>query len=299
MNTITSAIKSLRTFVQKHIRGTVVGDGIVEFFKALKVNDLFTLILYAQDKHQPTKRMMGSADFFKKQEAETAKIAALLADDVSRQVYFDAIRYRQTHDRKDAPAYSEKDQYFVKDIVPLLKEEVFIDCGAFNGDTMKAFRRASGGVYKSIVCFEPVEESCRKLEKSGQGKRVTAIQAGVYKETTTLFFNADNGKGSKIANKSSAKTVATPVRAIDDTIECHDATFIKMDVEGAEMDALTGAKETIQRNKPKLAICIYHKDRDFIDIPRYILSLVPDYKLYVRHHAFSTNETVLYAIPPQ
>lgn len=297
MNKITSGIKSLRTFVQKHVRGNVLGDGIVEFCKALGINNLFTFILYAQDRKQPTKRMTDCKNFFSHHQAETDRILALLADDTSRQVYSDAIRYRQTHNPKTAPAYSEKDQYFVKGIVTLSPEEVFIDCGAFNGDTMKAFRKASGGVYKKIVCFEPVEDSCKKLEKRGAGKRVVAIQAGVYKETTTLYFAADNGKGSAIAKKDSAQNVATPVRAIDDTPECADATFIKMDVEGAEMDALRGAKETILKNKPKLAICIYHKDRDFIEIPDYILSLVPDYKLYVRHHSFSINETVLYAIP--
>jgi len=142
-----------------------------------------------------------------------------------------------------------------------------------------------------------VEEYHKRLEKRGKGKRVTAIRAGVYKKSTTLSFNAEGGKGSAITN-TAEHTVSIPVRAIDDVPECHDATFIKMDVEGAELDALYGAKETILRNKPKLAICIYHYHRDFVEIPKWIHSLVPEYKLYVRHHAFSVNETVLYAIPP-
>ena len=75
-------------------------------------------------------------------------------------------------------------------------------------------------------------------------------------------------------------------------------TYIKMDVEGAELDALHGAKETILRNHPKLAICFYHYQRDFVEIQKWIHSLVPEYKLYIRHHSFSVNETVLYAIPP-
>ena len=74
---------------------------------------------------------------------------------------------------------------------------------------------------------------------------------------------------------------------------------IKMDVEGSELDALEGAKQTILNNKPKLAVCLYHKTKDFIDIPNLIHNLVPEYKLYVRHHSFSVNETVLYAIPPE
>ena len=66
-----------------------------------------------------------------------------------------------------------------------------------------------------------------------------------------------------------------------------------------ELDALKGARQTILRNKPKLAICLYHKTKDYIEIPNWIHTLVPEYKLYVRHHSFSINETVLYAIPPE
>ena len=173
-----------------------------------------------------------------------------------------------------------------------------MDCGAFDGDTMKEFIKASHGVYKQIICFEPVKEYYEKLVKRGKGKKVTAICAGVYKETTTLHFNADNGKGSSITS-APENTITVPVRSIDDTLECQNATFIKMDIEGSELDALRGARKTILKNKPKLAICLYHKHKDFVEIPTWIHNLVPEYKLYVRHHSFSVNETVLYAIPPK
>lgn len=298
MSTITDTIKDLRIFVQDHIRGTVPGDGIVSFFKALGVNDLLTRILYAQDRKEPTKSMLYAEKYFGAHQKELDAVAALLADDLSRKVYFDAIRYRKTHNPADAPKYSKHDQYFVKDIVPLSEHEVFVDCGAFDGDTMKEFIKATKGRYQGIVCFEPVEEYHKRLEKRGRGKKVTAICAGVYKETTTLHFNAGGGKGSAITS-SSANTITVPVRAIDDVPECKNATFIKMDVEGSELDALKGAKQTILRNKPKLAICIYHMQRDLVEIPKWIHALVPEYKLYVRHHSFSVNETVLYAIPPE
>ncbi len=298
MSTITDIIKKLRIFVQDHIRGTLPGDAVVSLLKTLGVNDWFTRILYAQDRKNPTKGMQNAEKFFEQHKEDIEKISGLLADDLSREVFFGAIRYRKTHNPKDAPHYSKHDQYFVKDIVPLSSQELFVDCGAFDGDTMKEFIKASKGNYQGIVCFEPVEEFHKKLKKRGKNKKVTAICAGVYKETTTLHFNADNGKGSSITS-STENTITVPVRAIDDTPECQNATFIKMDVEGSEMDALRGAKETILRNKPKLAICLYHRHRDFVDIPNWIHKLVPEYKLYVRHHSFSVNETVLYAIPPE
>lgn len=297
MNTITDTIKNLRIFVQDRVRGSVLGDSIVACGKALGINDLLTRLMYVQDRKEPTKGMLYAEKYFTDHKKELDSVAELLADDLSREVYFAAVNYRKTHDPKDAPKYTKHDQYFTKDIVPLTKHEVFIDCGAFDGDTMKEFMKVTRGCYQSIVCFEPVEEYHKRLEKRGKGKNVTAIRAGVYKATTTLQFNAEGGKGSAITN-ASENTISIPVRAIDDVPECKDASFIKMDVEGSELDALYGAKQTILRNKPKLAICIYHRHRDFIEIPKWIHRLVPEYKLYVRHHAFSVNETVLYAIPP-
>ena len=73
-------------------------------------------------------------------------------------------------------------------------------------------------------------------------------------------------------------------------------TFLKMDIEGSELKALHGARKIIQRDKPKLAICVYHKPEDIIEIPLYINSLVPEYKFYMRHYGYTPANTVLYAI---
>lgn len=298
MSTITNCIKSLRRFTQNHIRKTTLGDGIVNLFKAIGLNDYFTKILYSEDRKKPTKSMLYAEKYFAEHQKDLEEISSLFSDDVSRDVFFSAIKYRQTHNPKDVPSYSKNDQYFVKDIVPLTDSEVFIDCGAFDGDTMKDFIKIAKGNYQSIVCFEPVEEFHQRLEKRSRGKKVIALRAGVYKESTTLQFNAEAGKGSSISSNAQ-NTISVPVLAIDDVPECKNATFIKMDVEGSELDALKGAKQTILNNKPKLAICLYHRPKDFIEIPKWIHTLVPEYKLYVRHHSFSINETVLYAIPPE
>lgn len=298
MSTITNCIKSLRRFTQNHIRKTTLGDSIVNLFKAMGLNDYFTKILYFEDRKKTTKSMLYAEKYFTEHQKDLEEISSLFSDDISRDVFFSAIKYRQTHNPKDVPSYSKNDQYFVKGIVPLTDSEVFIDCGAFDGDTMKDFIKATKGKYQSIVCFEPVEEFHKRLEKRGRGKTVTALRAGVYKESTTLQFNAGAGKGSSISSNAQ-NTISVPVLAIDDVPECKNATFIKMDVEGSELDALKGAKQTILNNKPKLAICLYHRPKDFIEIPKWIHTLVPEYKLYVRHHSFSINETVLYAIPPE
>jgi hypothetical protein len=116
--------------VQDNIRGTLLGDGIVSFFKALGVNDLFTKIIYAQDRKEPTKGMQNAEKYFSEHTEDLNKVASLFADDYSREIYFATINYRKTHNPKDAPKYSKHDQYFAKDIVPLSDSEIFIDCGA-------------------------------------------------------------------------------------------------------------------------------------------------------------------------
>lgn len=109
-----------------------------------------------------------------------------------------------------------------------------------------------------------------------------------------LRFQA-KGNGSSCIDMDGS--IDIPVMPIDSAVDAAErVTMIKMDVEGAELESLKGARETILRNKPKLAICIYHEPKDLTEIPLYIKSLVPEYKLFVRHHSNYFGETVLYAI---
>ena len=229
MDNISTKIKDLRLFVQNHIRGSAIGDGVVDFFNMIGVNDQLTKILYTGDQKNPTKGMQNAVKFFNAHQKETDAVMNLLADQKSKDVYQSAIRYRQTHNWKDAPIYSKQDQYFVKDIITLTDQEVFVDCGAFDGDTMEKFFKACDNKFRRVICFEPMLEYYQKIEKRSEEKNVIPIRAGVYKETTVLNFNAD-GKGSAITTKNNETTISVPVCAIDDTLECQDATFIKMDV---------------------------------------------------------------------
>lgn len=117
--------------------------------------------------------------------------------------------------------------------------------------------------------------------------------AGLWSEKSTLHF-AERGSGSScITEKETGVSIDTV--SLDQCVS-DKVTFIKMDIEGAELEALKGNRKIIQRYRPKLAICIYHKKEDLIDIPMYIKELVPDYKLYVRHYSHGITETVLYAV---
>lgn len=192
-------------------------------------------------------------------------------------------------------------QYFDSDIVKLSDHEVFIDAGAYDGETTVNFARfceRQEKSYSKIICFEPSEEmveKCRKTVSAAQIRNVSVIEACVYRDNRELCFD------NTLANSGSAAIAQTgedKVRAVsvDACPECEDATFIKMDIEGAELDALTGAQDVIKRNRPKLAICLYHKTEDIIRIPMFIQSLRSDYKFYIRKYTPHHGEIVLYAV---
>lgn len=123
---------------------------------------------------------------------------------------------------------------------------------------------------------------------------IELVAKGAYSSNGTVRFKslAENGSSNiSISGELSIDTIT-----IDTMLAGGEATYIKMDIEGSEMEALLGAKNTIEKYRPNMAICLYHKESDLWEIPYYILKTYPDYKLYIRHYSFTTNETVLYAI---
>lgn len=124
-------------------------------------------------------------------------------------------------------------------------------------------------------------------------KRIVLKESGLSDETGELFFY-DRGSSSYLTDEEHANSVVM-VSSIDDMDDCQKATWIKMDIEGAEWDALHGAEKVIRKNRPILTICIYHSDEDMIRIAEWVHETVPKYKLYVRHHTRRDHETVLYA----
>lgn len=196
--------------------------------------------------------------------------------------------------------YSENDQYFVKDIIKFDDGEVFIDVGGFIGDTVQVFIDLAikvGAKFKKIVVFEPDAANCALIKKNFRKRKdVVLIEKGLSDREKTLFF-AGTGPWVRVVDDPEKSTFSVPVVDLDSVPEGQDATWIKMDIEGSEMDALKGAQNLIRRNHPKLTICIYHSDEDMLRIAEYIHVLVPEYKLYIRCHKGNGSETVLYAIP--
>ncbi|WP_051555490.1 FkbM family methyltransferase [Anaerovibrio lipolyticus] len=179
------------------------------------------------------------------------------------------------------------------DVFSAPSDGVLIDGGAYDGATAKIFMNWVGqGNYSKIICYEPeprqAENIKQKIEKEGL-ENIEVINAGLWDSIEELNFNV-SGAGSSIVSTGQMVIKCT---TIDDTIK-EKVSFIKMDIEGAELKALHGAEKIIIRDKPKLAICIYHKKSDIYDIGSYIISIWPECKMKIRHYTTYASETVLY-----
>lgn len=228
--------------------------------------------------------------------SEFERLYNRLEDDFSRLTLENVLKGRISANLEYFRKVCVDNQYFPGDIVTLENNEVFLDIGAFVGDTIAEIEKETNGNYKKIYCFEPDKNCINVLKKNvKEYKNVMIIEKGAWDKCETLYIQQDSEHGASFINEMGE--YAIELDCIDNCIdEGEHVTHIKMDIEGAELAALHGAQKIIKKNRPKLAICVYHKNEDILDISRYILSLVPEYKLFLRHHNISGTETVLYAI---
>jgi FkbM family methyltransferase len=190
-----------------------------------------------------------------------------------------------------------RNQYL--DVFEPQEEEYIIDCGAFNGETEWMFFNWGSSKIKKIYALEldPVNKNTclNYYENKGLMPIIDFINKGV--SNTNCAIRIENSSIGSSGSHIGEGSVMAEVVKLDDLIK-GKVTFIKMDIEGAELDALNGAEKIIKTQKPRLAICVYHKPSDIYEIPSYLLSIVPEYKFIVRHYSSYSWETVLYAYVP-
>jgi len=189
-----------------------------------------------------------------------------------------------------------KNQYFEAPIIVPQPNEIFIDAGCCDCGTSLLFREWCGGNYDKIYAFEPDPESydrCQSVINQEQLHNIELLNAGAWSCDDQLKFNSTENGASSIVSEGGT---LINVRSIDSVLQGERATLIKLDIEGAELQALKGARETIVKHRPRLAVCVYHKPEDMLEIPLYLQSLIPDYKFYIRHYSNFWYETVLYAV---
>ena len=214
-------------------------------------------------------------------------------DDIYNQITQNA-KVRNIYKPDGAWWLGEYPQYFDRDIMSPSENEVFVDGGSLDGGDSINFAKWCEYKYQSIYAFEPDDKNVFKMERASEKiKNFNIYSVGMWSEKSTLRFSSGQSENCAISEDGD---VIVEVDSIDNILNGEAATFIKMDIEGSEFQALIGARKTIKKYKPRLAICVYHKPEDIIDIPKKILELNPNYKLWLRHYSYVDTETVLYAV---
>lgn len=222
-----------------------------------------------------------------------------LIDEKSKEIFEKLLEYRITNNKKLISEIYDQEcrQYFPEgDWFRPEKDEVFIDAGAYDGVTSREFCDWAKEGYSRIYMLEPdslMFSIAKEYSRLNNMEDIEILNSGAYSFCGEIRFQNDSSTGSSKIDENGNGVIH--VISIDEMLRGEKATFIKMDIEGAEMEALKGAERTIKKYKPKLAISIYHKESDLWEIPYYILTHCPWYRIHIRHYALTTNETVLYA----
>ena len=226
------------------------------------------------------------------------KAASIMGDAESKEIFYSILKFRLTSDYSYLLPPSEQTQYFDSTVITVDHKVRFVDCGGYDGDTIESLYNIAGTV-ESIIAFEPDAINFRKMTirlsalTNSIADLMLLLPCGVWSETKSVSFDASNSASSSISNDYSN---VIQVVALDDVLISYKPSFIKMDIEGAEYNALLGAKKTIEAHKPNLAICVYHRYDHLWEIPLLLASWNLGYKFYMRCYGHSTFETVLYAV---
>lgn len=214
------------------------------------------------------------SSFFIKNKSTIAQIYDLLADEKSKDVYFEYVKAFVCNCNYEGKTERNSEKYL--ECYKPLKEEVFLNIGSCIGDTIFYFIENRNEIFRKIYAVEGDEVFFSKLQKN-----IRILPNEIYNkiETKNIFLNGKNIEGFE------------------------DATLINMDIEGVEKEVVLGLKDTIQNNRPVLAICAYHRVVDIIKLPQIITDMVDNYDFLFRkyppcfNNPTDTGELVMYAIP--
>lgn len=288
-------------FVRGH---SFLGYKVLKYSDICKKYDDFNIVLafatHIEDVLERIKKMNGehrvfapdvpvagngifTGKYFEENKEKFEYVFSRLADDESRRVYENVLRFKisgKVDYLYNSTEYDKNKIY--SDILHLTDREAIVDAGAYDGDTIREFMRFTGGKYKHIYALEPDEKNFKKLCRSTEGMQgVSLYNTGAWDKKETLIFSKKAGRNSHLSAEGS------PVEFCDiDSLICGEASMIKMDIEGAELKALCGAEKTIKKYSPKLYICAYHRNEDMFALPMKIWEMNDNYKIYFRHSPY-------------
>lgn len=223
-----------------------------------------------------------------------------LGDYRSKKVLYGILRCWITFEFEEKNRIKENNfaDYYDFDLISCSSEEVFVDLGAYNGDSACSFIESFGN-YKRIYCYEITPASMKEMKEKLKGcQDIIYRNVGVGKQNGEMYLaKGDTMDSANRLNSGSGQRVE--VVTLDEDIS-EKITFIKMDIEGSELDAVEGARRHIKEEHPKMAVCSYHNNHHIWEIPRKLKEYYPGYKLYMRYngefYAFQISEFVTFAI---
>lgn len=275
-----------------------IGKPLVAEKKALqhKLNfiDYYSFLKYSGLELEKIPFWEGFTEDFSSNRTEYENIYNKLSDNESKKQYQNIINFRLSYNLDFMRSFKaiEDKQYFEPFLDLDKNNETFVDIGGFDGYTSLEFTRIYPG-YNTVHLFEPEEKNLFTAKRKLQNhKNINFYKLGLSNTKQTLKFDTD-GSSSKISEDGN---IIINVDRLDDIIDS-PVSFIKMDIEGAERNAIEGAENTINKYHPTLAICVYHRFDDFWRIPKLIFSIRNDYNIYLRHYTEGISETVMFFIP--
>ena len=229
-------------------------------------------------------------EFFEENRTRFEDVWNSLADEESKRIYENVIRYKLTGDIGYLwDSGSDRDAVY-DEILNCNEIESYADLGAYNGDTLREMLHYCPAL-KSAVALEPDARNFRKLSEyvAGIDKiKISCVNAGAWSENTTLLFDASGNRNAGIVSKGNivSKVKEISVVSLDSVLAGAPVDYIKYDVEGSEREALFGSAETIKAHSPKLLVSLYHRSEDLFALPELVRDLNPEYKLYLRRFPY-------------
>ncbi|MFK0036581.1 FkbM family methyltransferase [Pseudomonas monteilii] len=227
------------------------------------------------------------------------RVAEGLADDESRKILYRICAFRLGLDMQYASFSSGEAQYINELTVPALtgREITFVDCGAYDGDSYEALLARPEVSCGQAFLLEPDPGNFVRLvqQVSAKGRNAVCLPLAAAERHSLLSFNAGQGEASAISDQGDG--ISITALALDQMLPAAPVDLIKLDVEGAEAAVLRGAARIIGRNRPVLAVSLYHNPQDLWELPELLSVLCSNYRLHIRQHASNTFDSVLYAVP--
>jgi FkbM family methyltransferase len=235
--------------------------------------------------------------------ADIFRALRLFTDDESRRQFVAHIRFRLLLAFDALPEGADGDYFSAEFLAPLPADTTFVDCGAYDGDTIRLFLQHRKDGFREILAFEPDPGNYARLRSyvaglpTAIGRLITTYPMGVGARRERATFSATGNMGASFDGAGNC---------VVETIALHEvipgdlrSLFIKLDVEGAEDAALAGAEPLIRGAKPLLAVSVYHRPDDLWTIPLDLHAMNPDYRLFLRTLGHDGTDVICYAVPPE